>query len=142
MTRALRLSGAVELSGPRPHAEIANAMRGARAFVQHSIRTRNGDSEGTPVAVLEAGASGLPLVATRHAGIQDAVSDGATGLLVDEGDIDGMAERMLRLAKDADLAARLGRAAREKICAEFSMEKSINNLWRIIEMALEKDHGH
>jgi glycosyltransferase involved in cell wall biosynthesis len=138
MTKALGLAGTVDLPGPRAHSEIVLAMRRARAFVQHSIRTRDGDSEGTPVAVLEAGASGLPVVATRHAGIQDAVIDGETGLLVEEGDVDGMAERMLRLASDAALAARLGKSAREKICSEYSMEKSITALWRIIEASMQK----
>jgi len=133
MTKAFRLSDVVELSGPRSQSEVASAMQKARAFIQHSVRTQDGDSEGTPVAVLEAGASGLPVVATRHAGIKDAVVDSQTGLLVDEGDIVGMAEHMMRLATDAHLAARLGRAAREWICSEYSMEKSIDNLWRIIE---------
>jgi colanic acid/amylovoran biosynthesis glycosyltransferase len=142
LTGALRLSGAVELPGPRAHSEIVTAMRSARAFVQHSVQTRDGDSEGTPVAVLEAGAAGLPVVATRHAGIKDAVVDGETGLLVDEGDIEAMAERMMRLAADAHLAARLGEAARERISSEYSMNKSIDTLWRIIEAGLRKGHAH
>ena len=142
MAKSLGLSTAVELLGPRSHSEVAMLMRRARAFVQHSVRTQDGDSEGTPVAVLEAGASNLPVVSTRHAGIKDAVIDGETGLLVDEGDINGMADRMLRLARDPALAAQLGSAAREWICSEFSMEKSINNLWRIIEEAIEKSNVH
>jgi glycosyltransferase involved in cell wall biosynthesis len=100
------------------------------------MRTGYGDSEGTPVGVLEAGASGLPVVATRHAGILDVVVDGATGLLVDEGDVVGMAEHMLRLAREPELAGRLGQAARRRICAHFTMDQSIAKLWSIIEGAL------
>jgi colanic acid/amylovoran biosynthesis glycosyltransferase len=108
-------------------------MQSSRAFVQHSVTTQDGDSEGTPVAVLEAGASGLPVVATRHAGIKDAVVDRKTGLLIDEGDIEGMAGQMIRLAQDPHLAADLGQAGRRWISAEYSMQKSIQGLWAIIE---------
>jgi glycosyltransferase involved in cell wall biosynthesis len=113
-------------------------MRQARAFVQHSVQTSYGDSEGTPVGILEGGAAGLPVVATRHAGIQDVIIDGETGLLVDEGDVDSMAESMIRLGENPVLAAELGKAARKRICAEFSMEKSIDNLWGIIETTIHK----
>lgn len=138
LVKALGLENAVSLPGRIAHTEVAKLMASARAFVQHSIKASNGDSEGTPVAILEAGASGLPVVATRHGGIQDVVINGQTGLLVDEGDIDGMAECMIRLAMDAALAKRLGRTARDRICAEFSMEKSIGNLWAIIETAIQE----
>jgi colanic acid/amylovoran biosynthesis glycosyltransferase len=138
LAKTLRLSASVEFLGPRPHMEVAATMRQARAFVQHSLRTSYGDLEGMPVAMLEAGATGLPVVATRHAGIRDAVIEGETGFLVDEGDVEGMAACMIRLAKDPTLAAKLGSAARERICVEFPMEKSINNLWRIIERAIQE----
>jgi glycosyltransferase involved in cell wall biosynthesis len=105
--------------------------------VQHSVRTSYGDSEGTPVAILEAGATGIPVVATRHAGIKDVVIEDKTGFLVDEGDIEGMAGCMLRLAKEPPLASGMGRAARERICREFSMEQSIRNLLKIIETAIQ-----
>ena len=135
--RMLEIEANVDFLGPRSHSEVAAAMRSARAFVQHSIRAYDGNSEGTPNVVMEAGATGLPVVATRHGGILDVVIDGETGLLVDEGDFDGMAECMVRLAEDPSLAARLGKAARERICAEFSQEQSINKLWCIIESAVE-----
>lgn len=138
MVRGLGMEHAVELPGAVPHAEVAEAMRGARAFVQHSVRAADGDCEGNPVAVMEAGAAGLPVVATRHAGIPETVLDGTTGLLVDERDVDGMAERMIELARDPALAGRLGRAARERIRAEFGMEKSIERLGRILTEAAER----
>lgn len=141
MRRSLGLTDAVELPGPKPHSEVAAALQKARAFVQHSIRTQDGDSEGTPVAVLEAAASGLPVIATRHAGIKQAVIDQKTGLLVDEGDINTMARHMILLAKDAQLAASLGQASREWVSSEYSMKKSIETLWRIIEAAIPQSAG-
>ena len=124
-------------AGPKvfSHAKIhaEGDIRDADSFTA-DLRLFRGD--GTPVAVLEASATGLPVVATRHAGIPDVVLDGETGLLVDEGDVEGMAAQMIRLADDPELAARLGRAGRQRVCAEFSMEKSIAGLWSIIEGAI------
>jgi len=136
LARGLGIAEFVDFLGACPHSKVAATMARARAFVQHSMRTTYGDSEGTPVAVLEAGATGLPVIATRHAGIPDVVIEGETGLLVDEGDVKGMAECMMRLADDPVLAARLGKAAREKIGKEFAMDKSISNLWRILERVI------
>jgi glycosyltransferase involved in cell wall biosynthesis len=132
LAHAMGISKSVEFLGSRSHRETADTMRQARVFVQHSVRAASGDSEGTPVSVLEAAAAGLPVVATRHAGINEAVTDRHTGLLVDEGDVEGMAANMMWLAHDPGLASRMGKAGRERIVEEFSMETSINRLWGII----------
>lgn len=137
LAQAMRLTPAVDFRGVQLHYEVAAAMQQARAFVQHSLHAGDGDSEGTPVAILEASACGLPVVSTRHAGIPDVVVDGETGLLVDELDVDGMAQAMIRLAQDPALAARMGQAGRRRVEGHFSMERSIANLWHIIESAIE-----
>lgn len=133
LARELGLGGAVEFLGAQPHERVQEEMRGARCFVQHSVEAPNGDCEGTPVGVLEAGASGLPVVATRHAGIPDAVVEGETGLLVEERDVAGMAAHIRTLARDPALAATLGQNARRHIAENFSMEQSDRKLWSIIE---------
>jgi len=133
MARGLGLTNSVSFLGGQPHDMVAREMQIARAFVQHSIESSNGDCEGTPVGVLEASASALPVVSTRHAGIPDVVVDGETGLLVDEKDVRRMAEHMLRVAHDPQLAARLGRAGRERIVSNYTMDHSISRLWSIVE---------
>jgi len=140
LAEQLEITDRVSFLGVREHAEVAARMQSARAFVQHSITALSGDSEGTPVAVLEAQASGLPVVSTRHAGIPDVVLEGQTGFLVDEGDVDGMAQAMIRLAQDPNLAQSMGAAGRARVEAEFSMDRSIANLWQIIETAIEEYH--
>lgn len=130
---ALGLEHAVTFHGDQPHGVIRDEMRAARCFVQHSVQALNGDSEGTPNAVLEAGASGLPTIATRHAGIADVVRDGETGFLVDERDVAGMAAALSRVFADPALAARVGRAAREHIASEFGIERRLAALWAVIE---------
>ena len=132
IVHALKMTHAVEFLGPMNHNEVAKIMKGARAFVQHSVTTSHGDSEGTPVGVLEAGSSGLPVVSTRHAGIRDVVIEEKTGFLVDEFDVAGMAERMIALVEHPERALELGRNARKHIEENFSLEESINNLWGII----------
>ena len=132
---ALGLSDAVTFLGAQPHAQVQEEMRRARAFVQHSVTAADGDSEGTPVAVLEAGASGLPVISTRHGGIQDVVIDGTTGLLVDERDVDGMARSMLALARDPAKAAVLGTNAFHHVRRHYSHEHSNGRVQRVLEAA-------
>jgi glycosyltransferase involved in cell wall biosynthesis len=135
LARGLGLGEAVRFLGPRPHAEVAALMGAARAFVQHSLTASDGDSEGTPVSVIEAGAAGLPVIATRHGGIVDVVVEGETGLLADEGDVAAMAAHMLALAADPALAGRLGRGAAERAAACYSQEKLLGRLWAVIDAA-------
>jgi glycosyltransferase involved in cell wall biosynthesis len=135
LSRALGLQAAVEFLGRRSPPEVAASLRSARAFVQHSVTATYGDSEGTGISILEAGACGLPVVSTRHGGIQDTVIEGETGFLVDELDIDGMADRMATLATDADLASHMGARARRHVERNHSLDRSIRGLASILETA-------
>jgi glycosyltransferase involved in cell wall biosynthesis len=103
-------------------AEIAALMSQVRGFVQHSLVAPDGDSEGSPVAVMEAQLSGLPVVATRHAGIPEVVIDGTTGLLVEEGDVPGMAEAMAQLVRDPQIAGKLGAAGQARMRGHFTVD--------------------
>jgi glycosyltransferase involved in cell wall biosynthesis len=113
--------------------QIHKLYERALGFVQHSITAADGNMEGTPVAVLEASASGLPVISTEHAGIPDVVIHGQTGLLVKEHDVDAMAGNMIRLLDDTEYARSLGRQGREYVRNNFSMEKHIGALNALIE---------
>jgi glycosyltransferase involved in cell wall biosynthesis len=131
----LGLAGVVALTGPASQHEVARILRGARAFVQHSMVASDGDSEGSPVAVLEAQLSGLPVVATHHGGIPEVVVDEDTGLLVREGEVEAMAAAMARLAADRDLAARLGTAGKKRTASHFTVRhhlEQVNALLRSV----------
>lgn len=141
LAKAFGISDRVSFLGARSHAEVAQKMQLARAFVQHSLTAPSGDSEGLPVAVLEAQASGLPVVSTYHTGIPEAVLDGITGLLVEEGDVDGMAKAMTRLAQNPVLAKSMGEAGRKRVQDFFSMDKSIAGLWAIIAQSLGNERS-
>lgn len=123
----------VRFKGRLEHEAVASALAGARAFVQHSLRPPDGDSEGLPLAVLEAMATGLPVVATLHAGIPDAVRHGIDGLLSSEQDCMKMAEHMIRLLEDPTLAATLGGQARQRVEHLFTHQRYIAELAALLE---------
>ncbi len=132
LVQALGIAEAVDLPGVLAHEQVAAAMQAARAFVQHSVITSEDDREGTPLAILEAMASGLPVIATRHAGIVDVIDHGVEGLLCDERDITAMSADMLAVAADPSLAKRLGGSGRARILREHRMEQSIDALQVIL----------
>ncbi|WP_162340644.1 glycosyltransferase [Cyclobacterium salsum] len=95
--------------------EIHNVITNSFCFIQHSKKAFNGDKEGTPVSILEAMASGLPIISTNHAGIPEVVIDGQNGFIVEEGDIETMAEKMIQLFNDRKLAKVFGEKGRSNI---------------------------
>jgi glycosyltransferase involved in cell wall biosynthesis len=109
----------VRFLGWRQPDEVAQAMAQALALVVPSRTAAGGDAEGLPTVVLEAQARGLPVVATRHAGIPEAVEDGRTGLLVGEGDLPGLQQTFRRLERNPELQAQLSAAALVSVRASF-----------------------
>jgi glycosyltransferase involved in cell wall biosynthesis len=124
----LGIGAYVRFVGAQPTDVVQAWLRQSRAFVQHSVTASCGDSEGTPVAILEALMSGLPVVSTRHAGIPDVVRHGETGFLCEEHDVEMMAEYLLQLATDSSLADRLGLAARDHALVHYSIDRHIQDL--------------
>ncbi len=94
-----------------------------------------------PNSILEAGAAGLPVVATRHAGIVDSVVEGETGFLVDERDVDGMADRMCRLLDDPQLCRTMGAKAKQHIRENFNIDQHIGRLQNVIDDATSEQYG-
>lgn len=133
LRRALGLEQAVDLPGVLPPERIAGLLRASRGFVQHSVTASTGDMEGTPLAVLEAMACGLPVVATRHAGIGDVVEHGTNGLLCEEFDMEAMARHLGQLIEDPALAARMGTAGRAYVLAHHRVEDNIAALQALLE---------
>ena len=111
------LDGKVWLAGER--ADIPEAMRSLDVFVQPSI------AEGISNTLLEAMASGLPIIATDVGGNPELVEAGRTGLLVRSGDTTGLATAMGQLFHARDRSAAMGRAGRERVLAEFSLDSMV-----------------
>ena len=141
LTRTLGIAPAVQFLGGQPHERVAREMRRARAFLQHSVVAPDGDSEGTPVSVMEAAASGLPVIATRHAGIPYVIVHGQTGLLGDEHDVTSMADAIVRLTDDGEFAESLGASARERIIRDFSVEATARTIFGLIQRSVQRPHA-
>ncbi|MES2567374.1 MAG: glycosyltransferase family 4 protein [Bacteroidota bacterium] len=110
----------------------------SRVFVQHSRISKDGDSEGTPVVIIEASSAGLPVISTFHAGIPDVIVHEQTGFLVKEGDMDKMADYMIRLLQDSEQSKKMGERGREYIRKNFTLEQHINIVATAIENAVNK----
>jgi len=132
LVTANRLTDSVEFAGIKSPTEVAGIVSGALAFVQHSVIAGDGGAEGTPLAILEAGACGVPVISTRHEGIKDVVVENETGILVDEFDIEGMAEAMGYLAGNPSVAEAMGKQARTHIINNYSLGKHIDALAAVI----------
>lgn len=132
LTEELGIVEKVQFMGVKNPTEVAQLLKEARAFIQHSVTAPSGDAEGTPNTILEASATGLPIVSTLHAGIKDAVINGETGFLVKEGNWQQMAQHMITLASDPQLAASMGRAGRIHMEKNYEIGKQLNKLKEIL----------
>jgi glycosyltransferase involved in cell wall biosynthesis len=132
LAKSLGIDGAVTFAGSQSHAQVAEWLHRARLLVLPSHTPPDGDTEGTPLAILEAAATGLPVVSTRHAGIPEAVLDGQTGLLVDEHDLQGFARAWLELLRSPAQAAEWGSAGRRHIEAHYESTAQHAKLWDVI----------
>jgi colanic acid/amylovoran biosynthesis glycosyltransferase len=132
---ALGLEGTVQLLGGKPQREVANLLQNADLFVLPSIIAPSGQMEGIPVALMEAMASRLPVIATALSGIPELVEHGTTGLLVTPADEAALAEAIATLCCDPALRRLLGEKAREKVAADFELRQSVAGLLDLFEEA-------
>jgi colanic acid/amylovoran biosynthesis glycosyltransferase len=109
----------VEFRGFLTQDQLRAAVAEAHFFVHPSETPADGNREGVPNAMLEAMATGLPVLATRHGGIPEAVTHERSGLLVAEGDASALAQSALRLMGDPALCRRMAAEARREVEEKF-----------------------
>ena len=131
--RSAGLEGAVQFLGALPRAAVAEWMRRAWLLAAPSLTAADGDSEGLPTVIVEAAAAGLPVVATRHSGIPEAVIADETGLLVGEGEVGALAQAMRTMLGSAELRTGMGIAARRLAHARFDAARRNAALERIYD---------
>ncbi|HYZ72293.1 MAG TPA: glycosyltransferase family 4 protein, partial [Chthoniobacterales bacterium] len=100
----------------------------SHVFLHPSETTSAGDNEGIPNSLLEAMATGLCSITTRHGGIPEAIEHSQNGVLVEERDFEGVCYWMNRLAEEWSLAVELGQHAAETIGREFGLKTQIEKL--------------
>jgi glycosyltransferase involved in cell wall biosynthesis len=113
----LGLSQRVILHGPVAHAELA------AYYALGSVYALTSAYEGVPRVLLEASAAGLPLVAMRAVGVDEVIEDGVNGFLMPDGDINGMANRIIELLHDPARAHMLGEQARAMALARYNASR-------------------
>lgn len=118
----LGLDDVVTFTGLLPHARVEEMLRVSHVFVLPSRTSKSGDMEGIPVALMEAMAQGLPVLATRHSGTPELVEHNVSGLLCDEGDRAGLAANMLAFAKSPERWAAMGAAGAAKVRKDFDLK--------------------
>jgi len=96
-------------------------------FAAADIAVLSSDNEGTPVSLIEAAATGLPAVATDVGGVREVVGE-ETGIVVPRGDASALAGGVLRLAGDAGLRERQGRAARERAVSRYGAQRLLGDV--------------
>lgn len=121
-----------DLMGQRP--DVPDLLREADLLVFPSVAT----GEGMPGVLIEAGLSGVPVVATEVPGVATIVEDGETGLTVGVDDFEALVSATGRLLVDADLRARMGRAARARCLDRFSMEAAARRWSAVLQPLLER----
>jgi colanic acid/amylovoran biosynthesis glycosyltransferase len=131
----LHLETAVELSGFLSQSGLAALYGSSHVFLHPSEMPPDQNQEGVPNSMLEAMATGLPVLATTHGGIPEAVTHERTGLLVEERDVEALFRSMCRLAEEPDLFRQLGRAASRAVREEFEQGKQIDKLESYYEEA-------
>lgn len=126
----------VHFAGFVSQAELRGLEACAHVFLHPSELAADGNQEGVPNAMLEAMAAGLPVFATRHGGIPEAVEEGVSGFLVEERDADALAVHLLALAADPLRYAEVSAAAARRVEAEFEIGAQVRRLEALYAEAL------
>ena len=127
----------IHLAGSLPSEEISELMNQTHIFILVSVTAQDGDQEGMPVSLMEAMATGLPVISTQHSGIPELVQDGISGFLVPERDVDTLAEKCEYLISHPQRRAEMGRAGRKFIEENFEISKLNRELVELYTRSLE-----
>jgi colanic acid/amylovoran biosynthesis glycosyltransferase len=142
LSRDLGLSDAVHFLGSRPHAEITSLMQDHHVLMVPSVTDSSGGKEGIPVVIMEAMATGLLVVATRHSGIPEIVGHGETGLLAEERNPAELAEHLNAILNDQDRWISLVHAAKKMVHANYDLRRQNERLAGILEgLQPDKESG-
>jgi colanic acid/amylovoran biosynthesis glycosyltransferase len=124
----LGLGQRVRFGGTRSEDEVARMLDQADVFVLASVVTASGWMDGIPVALMEALAAGLPVVASRLSGIPELIRDGETGLLAVSGDPMDLARALTQLLGEPEATIARARTGRRLIEQEFDIERSADTM--------------
>src|SRR6476659_6266407 len=128
----LCLQNNVVLTGAKPQTQLRGRLAAANVFVLPSVVDPDGGMDNLPTVIMEAIATGLPVVSTNLGGIPEMVIENQTGFLGQPGDARAMADAIETVINDCSLAARLGHSGYERARALFSIEKNVRELCALL----------
>ena len=128
----LHLQNNVVLTGAKPQTELRRGLAAANVFVLPSVIDPDGGMDNLPTVIMEAMATGLPVVSTNIGGIPEMVIENETGFLVQSRDVVAMADAIETVINDSSLAARLGQSGYERARVLFSIEKNVRELCALL----------
>jgi glycosyltransferase involved in cell wall biosynthesis len=131
LIRLLRLEGRVFLLGRRTSDDVKDLLADADVLAHASVVTEHGKTEGIPVALMEAMASGVPVVATDVSGVTELVVDHVTGLVVPPADPERLCGALHEIASSPEMALTLARAGQDKVEREFRLD---DNAAKLLEL--------
>lgn len=134
----LGLADCVTLHGAQTRDQVRQILARSQLFLSPSVTASDGDQEGTPTAIMEAMAVGLPVISTQHSGIPEVVKDGVSGFLVPEWDVEQLAARIAWLVAHPECWESLGRAGRRIVESDFNIERLNDDLSRILSALAER----
>mgnify|MGYP000406843622 CR=1 FL=1 len=133
------IGGRTTWHGSRERGEVFDLLANADLFVLPSRIAKSGDRDGLPNVLMEAQAHRLPVVSTRVSAIPELVTDGETGLLVEERDPKALAEAIARLMDDPALALRLAEAGERRVREKFSPEPGLDRVATLLGDAVRAE---
>jgi colanic acid/amylovoran biosynthesis glycosyltransferase len=135
----LGIEKAVRFLGWKTQDELIRIMENAHILIAPSVTAANGAEEGIPNVIKEAMAMGLPVVGSIHGGVPELITHGISGYLVEEKDVDALAERLSFLHDHSEIWSRLGRAGREKVERDFDIHKLNRELEELYRSIIKGD---
>ncbi len=130
----LSLQNNVVLTGAKPQTQLRQRLAAANVFVLPSVIDPEGGMDNLPTVIMEAMATGLPVVSTNIGGIPEMVIENETGFLVQSGDTTAMADAIKKVINDSSLAMRLGHSGYERARTLFSIEENVRELCALLTL--------
>lgn len=133
LVQELKLEKRVNLLGWQQQDDVVDLLQEAHLMLAPSVVSSDGDMEGIPVVLMEAMAMGLPVVSTQHSGIPELATNGTSGLLVPERNVEALSQAILQMLQQSDRWEAMGQAGRQRVEADFNSDKQNRKLIDLLQ---------
>lgn len=132
----------ITMMGFQPYSVLLTEAYDHHIFLSPSVTSTDGDSEGTPVTIMEMAATGMPIISTLHSDIPEIIINGKTGLLAEERDVNSLVQHLTYLINNYDKWCHMLEASRRHIKKEFDIVTQAEKLVMIYNETLSDDYNN